>query len=239
MYAVITRELAADSPYVAALELHGFRVVAMPVTRTERVEHVFVDRVHDAYDYVVATSARAVADVPVTSARIWAVGPATQAAFAARGWTAECPPGVIDGASLAAAMIKDDGWITACRVLVVRAQDGRPDVVDALRQVAALVDEVITYRTLPTPHDDPQLAAGAALMRGGKAAITVVFAPSQVAALSSLVGALGKLSTRFVAIGETTAAALRSAGVSHPLVAATPTPAGIASALAPVYPRTS
>jgi uroporphyrinogen-III synthase len=40
-----------------------------------------------------------------------------------------------------------------------------------------------------------------------------------------------------VAIGETTAAALRARGVSAVAVAPTPTPEGIAIAVASVYPR--
>jgi uroporphyrinogen-III synthase len=44
-------------------------------------------------------------------------------------------------------------------------------------------------------------------------------------------------SLSFVAIGETTAAALRAAGVREVAVADTPTPAGIACAVSSVYPR--
>jgi uroporphyrinogen-III synthase/uroporphyrinogen III methyltransferase/synthase len=62
--------------------------------------------------------------------------------------------------------------------------------------------------------------------------VCIVFAPSQVAAL----GDVAAMQTRFVAIGPTTAAALREAGIAEVAVAATPTPAGIANAVAAVYP---
>ena len=63
-----------------------------------------------------------------------------------------------------------------------------------------------------------------------------VFAPSQVAALAALVD-VTRLA--FAAIGETTAAALREAGATIIAVAGAPTPAGIANAVAAVYPPRS
>jgi uroporphyrinogen-III synthase len=63
-----------------------------------------------------------------------------------------------------------------------------------------------------------------------------MFAPSQVAALDALVGGLAAISARFAAIGETTAAALRAAGVSGVAVAGAPTPEGLANAVRAVYP---
>ena len=70
---------------------------------------------------------------------------------------------------------------------------------------------------------------------GGEAAVCCVFAPSQVAALAQIVR-LPELHTRMCAIGETTAAAVRGAGVSEVAVAVTPTPEGIAQAVRSVYP---
>ncbi|MBA3821748.1 MAG: uroporphyrinogen-III synthase, partial [Deltaproteobacteria bacterium] len=74
-----------------------------------------------------------------------------------------------------------------------------------------------------------------ALFAAGDVAICVVLAPSQVAALDALVGIRGA-STMFAAIGETTAVALREAGAPSVVVAASPTPEGIANAVAAVYP---
>jgi len=50
------------------------------------------------------------------------------------------------------------------------------------------------------------------------------------------VGPLGKLVTTFAAIGDTTGAVLREAGVACVVVAAMPTPEGVAQAISSVYP---
>src|SRR5438309_2158676 len=81
------------------------------------------------------------------------------------------------------------------------------------------VVDVIAYRTVAVARDDPAITRGAELLAAGQAAVCAVFAPSQVAALAAIAGALGGLATRFCAIGETTAAAVRAAGVAAVAVA--------------------
>ena len=105
-----------------------------------------------------------------------------------------------------------------------------------LRAAGAIVDDVPVYRTVPSPVDDPALARGRELLLGGRANICVVFAPSQVTALVALVGPLAERHTQFAAIGDTTAAVLREAGVATVAVATVPTPEGLANAIAAVYP---
>ena len=68
-----------------------------------------------------------------------------------------------------------------------------------------------------------------------------VYAPSQVSALAELLAARNRsldvlVSARVVAIGETTAAALRGHGVRVDAVASTPDPDAMAQAIAAVYP---
>jgi uroporphyrinogen-III synthase len=123
------------------------------------------------------------------------------------------------------------------RVLVPRAEAGRDDAIEILRAAGVEVEAVTAYRTVPVAADDPAIARGRALLVAGEAAVCVVFAPSQVAALDALVG-IRTLATRFAAIGETTALALREAGAEVIAVAASPTPEGIANAVAAVYPAT-
>ncbi|HSK04470.1 MAG TPA: uroporphyrinogen-III synthase, partial [Kofleriaceae bacterium] len=141
--------------------------------------------------------------------------------------------GVRDGGSLARALTAARA-LAGARVLVPRAEDGRDEAIAHLRAAGAEIDDVVAYRTVAAPADDPALAEGRALLAAGCAAVCVVLAPSQVAALAALV-ALPPLA--FAAIGETTAAALRAAGATRLAVADTPTPAGIASAVRSVYPR--
>ena len=220
--AILTREdVAAYARALAPLE-----VIALPVTRTEPPPDpdALARALAEPHDAVLVASARAARCVLGTTAEVWAVGPATAALFpAAR------TPDVADAASLAHALLAARGPI---RVLVPRAEEGREEAVAILRTAGAHVIEAIAYRTAVVPAGDPTLAAGLAALP--RADVIVVFAPSQVAALAMIVS-LRALTGTFVAIGPTTAAALRDHGI-EPAVAAAPTPEGIANAVAAVYP---
>jgi uroporphyrinogen-III synthase len=244
-YAVVTRDREGAAPYAAALAPLGLEVVAMPVTRSEppadpgALARAIARGGHAA---IVCASARAAAAVAAAAAasaaplpEVWAVGPATARALEAAGLRAIVPEGVRDGASLARALA-GARELAGVRVLVPRAEEGREEAIAYLRAAGAEVEDVVAYRTVATPADDPALAEGRALLVAGGAAICVVLAPSQVAALAALV-AVPPLA--FAAIGETTAAALRAVGAGTIAVAETPTPAGIASAVRSVYSRRS
>jgi uroporphyrinogen-III synthase len=250
--AVLTRE---PGEYANALAALGLDVVAMPVTRTEPAsEPDALARVLEAGDHdaiVVASAraaqelARAVAAVAATRTTmpllpdVWAVGPATQKALTAARLPAHVPAGVRDGVELARALVAARP-LAGKRVLVPRAEDGRTEPLEILRAAGARVDDVIAYRTVAVAPDDPAIADGADLLVRGGAAICAVFAPSQVSALAAAIAAreheLGALVTQFCAIGETTAAALRAAGIRDVAVAVAPTPEGMARAVSTVYP---
>jgi uroporphyrinogen-III synthase len=162
---------------------------------------------------------------------IWTVGEATRRELELDPeLRAQHPDRVTTAAELARAMLAA-GSYTGERVLVPRAKEGRTEAIEILRSAGAEVVDVIAYRTIPVERDDPDAIAGRVLLATGGAALCCAFAPSQVAALIGIVGPLAGVRTQFVAIGETTAAALREAGVT-PLVAATPTPEGLAQAIA-------
>ncbi|HEY4179646.1 MAG TPA: uroporphyrinogen-III synthase [Kofleriaceae bacterium] len=239
--AVITR---ADSiEYAEALAPLGYELLEMPVTRPEAVAH----RLDGGYEIIAVASARAAAATRQaiygcsTPPEVWAVGAATQRALAELRVTAHVPAGVVDGESLAAAILAQHS-VAGVRVLVPRAEGGRPELADKLRSAGAIVDDAIVYRTVATTADDPSVATARQKLLDGKVSLIVVLAPSQVRALVGIVGPLphvvdlDKILPTFCAIGETTAAALRDEGVT-PIVAPTPTPAGIAMALAAVYPH--
>jgi uroporphyrinogen-III synthase len=128
-------------------------------------------------------------------------------------------------------------------VLVPRAEAGRPEPVAILRAAGAIVDDVVAYRSQPAPSDDPLLERGLSLLATRTAKVCAIFAPSQVTALAALLGARALAlpalagAIRLAAIGETTADALRAAGVpaAQIAVARAPTPEGIANAVAAVY----
>ena len=244
-FAVITRDVDGASPYEAALEALGFATLTMPVTRTappEDPDELVRAMERGGYRAIVCASARAAGAIikakghtPIPE--VWAVGPATARVLAEAHLSPIVPEGVKDGASLARAILAaHPNDLAHKHVLVPRAEEGRDELVQILRDAGVIVDDIVAYRTLPVAANDPAIAQGKQLLANGQAAICCVFAPSQVAALNTLVG-IRAIRTQFVAIGDTTAAALRDAGAKRIAVAETPTPEGIAKAVASVYPQ--
>lgn len=253
--AVLTRDPVDAQAYASALAPLGLDVVAMPVTRTEPpADRDALARALDQGDYaaIVVASPRAVhelaravgslAGIRTTLPElpdVWAVGPATKRALDIARLPAQLPAGVRDGVELARHLVASRS-LAGKRVLVPRAEEGRSDIREILRAAGAEVVDVVAYRTVALAPDDPLLADGADLLVRGAADVCAVFAPSQVSALATAVGARGHalsaLITRFCAIGETTAGALRAAGVAEVAVADAPTPEGMARAVGSVYP---
>jgi uroporphyrinogen-III synthase len=226
--AVLTRDDVAA--YAAALEPLGLDTVAMPVTRTAPPPDpdALAKALTLDYDAIVVASRRAadaIAAAGTPHGEVWAVGPATLRALADAGIGATYPAQARDGESLARAIVAMRA-MAGKRVLLPRSDGGRPEAGDILRAAGAEVFEVVAYRTIAAGPVDVEVLRDCA--------VCVVFAPSQVAALAQLVR-LADLLARFVAIGETTASALRAVGV-RPAVAEAPTPEGIARAVAAVYP---
>jgi len=255
-HAVLTRDAADLGPYAAALAPLGLDVTAMPVTRTEPpADPDALARALNTGDYaaIVVMSQRAAHELvraiaSLTSLRatlpdlpdVWVVGAATKRVLDAARLPAHLPEDVRDGETLVRALA-GAMKLRGRRVLVPRAEDGRTEPLDLLRATGADVADVIAYRTVAVAPDDPALAAGADLLVRGMAPICGLFAPSQAHALAAAIGArehdLTGLVTQFCAIGETTAAALRSLGVREVAVAPAPTPEGMARAVGSVYPQ--
>lgn len=239
-FAVITRDPVDAEAYAAALAPLGLDGVAMPVTRTHPPDDrgALARALADGrYDAIVVASPRAAHALAHAGAgplpEVWAVGAATARALAIEGVTAIVPDGVVDGAGLARALAPR---VTRKRVLVPRAEDGRDEPAEILRAAGADVVAVVAYKTVAMTADDPRVARGRALLGAGEAAMTCVFAPSQVGALAAIVGPLSAIATAFCAIGETTARALHDAGCPRVVTATEPSPEGMARAVASVYP---
>ena len=215
----------------------------MPVTQTappSDPDELVRAMERGGYQAIVCASARAAGAIirakghaPIPE--VWAVGPATARALADAHLAPILPEGARDGASLARALVTQRDLVGK-RVLVPRAEDGREEGIAILRDAGVIVDDLVAYRTVPVAADDVAIARGRELLAAGQADVCCVFAPSQARALDVLLG-VRAIRTRFAAIGETTADALRAAGAGEVAVAATPTPAGIAKAVAAVYPR--
>jgi uroporphyrinogen-III synthase len=244
-YAVLTRDAAGAKRYATALSPLGLECIAMPVTHTapapdpDALKRALLG---PAFDAILIASPRAAAELVrardesrIDLPPVWAVGEATQRALVAAQIAAIHPTGVRDGAELASRLAET----RPRRVLAPRAEEGRDEPIALLRAAGTHVEEVIAYRTLPLPPSDPRTSRGLALLTAAKAPVCVAFAPSQVTALGALLAARGVTvaATRatFVAIGETTAGALRQLGAYPIAVADEPTPEGIAKAVSSVY----
>jgi uroporphyrinogen-III synthase len=241
-YAVITRDADGAKPYAAALAGLGLEAVALAVTRTAPArdpDELVRALERGGYAAIVVASARAAAALhtarrQATLPEVWAVGPATARALEAAGIPALVPVATRDAAALATTLVAERA-LSGRRVLVPRAEGGRDEAIEILRDAGAVVEPIVVYRTVSARADDPDLAHGLGLLRRGEVAVCAVFAPSQVAALDALVG-VRQITARFAAIGETTAAALRAAGASAVTVADGPTPERLAKAVRAVYP---
>lgn len=237
---VVTRDATRVAPLATRLAGQGGDVVAVAITRTEVAPpDAWADLVArvariDDYDAVVVASAnaadalaRALGEARVRIARAIAVGAATADALGRHGIAADVAarPDAIGVAD----EVLGRG---ARRVLWPRAEGGREEGIERLRAGGVSVDAPVAYRTVTA---DPGNARAA--LEG--ADVVCVYAPSQVAALAEL-GLLDLLGgAAVVAIGETTAAALRARGIAVAAVPASPDPDAMASAIIAVYPRRS
>jgi len=217
-----------------AIEALGLEVAIVPVTQTappHDPDALVRALERDGYAAIVCASRnaagaliRAKGHAPIPE--VWVVGPAT-ARVLEEAHITPIHPDAKDAASLARALVAQR-HLAGKKILVPRAEDGRDEGIEILRAAGIEVDDIVAYRTIPAPVEDPGVFS--------RAAVCVVFAPSQVAAVDRLVG-VRALTCVWAAIGETTAQALREAGAEVVGVAATPTPEGIANAVTAVYPQ--
>lgn len=131
------------------------------------------------------------------------------------------PPGPGSGAALAAAWPDEPPGTS---VLLPRSDRAAADLPEALRARRSRVDEVCAYRTDLLAVPEPV----ARQLRRGDVEAVLLTSPSTVRALAAVELAP---STRLVAIGRPTAAAIRAAGLRVAAVAETPSAAGLVAAL--------
>jgi uroporphyrinogen-III synthase/uroporphyrinogen III methyltransferase/synthase len=166
---------------------------------------------------------------PPMGTRIAAVGKATAERLLERLRAPDLVPESATGAALAAAMAPQ---VRGRRVLVPRAADGRPELVEGLVAAGADVTAVACYRTVPASS----LAIaplGDALAAGTLDAVAFA-SPSAVRSIVAGLGARAALldGCALAAIGPTTAAALQEAGLRATVSPATSTAADLADAIA-------
>ncbi len=231
---VVTRPRASADGLARALRERGARVVFAPLIRfgpprswraldaalrglagcdavafaSERAADAFFDRARSVL------RAR-----PAAPKVVAAVGPSTAKAVAARGWRCSVVPDDARAAGLGRALKLPRG----SRVLLPRAEGGRLELADSLRRRGARVTLASAYRTLPDAAGRRSLAR--ALAAGADA---VCFASGSAARGLPA----GRLRAAAVAIGPTTAAALRARGITPAAVSARPDAKSFADAVA-------
>ncbi len=237
---VVTRPLAQGRALAATLEARGAVAIPFPTIACRPVaDPAALDRLIDELGraaWVVFTSRHAVdhlwrrmrlrgiAAFPVGT-RIAAVGPATAERVRLVGGDVSAMPDVYLGDAIAGVL----GNLAGQRVLLPRADTGRPETAAALRRAGADVLDVTAYQTVPAAPDREGLDA----LRRGVDAITFT-APSTARNFVALVGREAHTmlaGTAIACIGPTTAREAVAIGVARPIVASSATSASLVDAL--------
>jgi uroporphyrinogen-III synthase len=174
---------------------------------------------------------RAVGQQPAALAALHlaAVGPATAERLARDVREPDLVPAESTGERMAAALA---AHVRGKRVLVPRPAEGRPELVEGLVAAGADVAAVEAYRTLPAPPD--AIAPLAGWIEAGEVDAIAFASPSAVKAVAGGLGDRARLlrAVPLAAIGPTTAAALRDAGLDVAVLPARYTGADLADAIA-------
>ena len=152
--------------------------------------------------------------------RVAAIGPATAAALARYGITADLVPHEYVAESVAAALIEDTQRrgepLEGKRILLPRAAGAREVLVTELQQAGAIVDEVTAYTTIPAANDDEQGREVLQLLQTGQIDIITFTSSSTVRSfmqwLTSCDGESGRL-LKIACIGPITSQTARELGL--------------------------
>lgn len=234
---VVTRAGAPDEALSARLLALGATVLACPVLAFapphDGTAFNTALRTAASFDWLVLTSptgVRAVAErlaalrLPVPSVPVACVGPETARAATDAGLSVAFVADPHTGAALGAFLPLD---AHAADVLVLRASDGAPDLVEGLQRRGARVTDVAAYATL-TP-ELPHILLDR--LAGGADVLTLTAASSAERLRALLGGAHPVLGAPAVCIGPVTAAAATRAGLAVHAVAAVHTLDGLVDAL--------
>ncbi|MGI8485116.1 MAG: hydroxymethylbilane synthase [Thermomicrobiales bacterium] len=214
-----------------------------PAPDASALEQAIAGATEGAYDWMMVTSANAVSAIAAylrpdrtITAQIAAVGERTADALSNIGVRATLVPGDQSARGMLAAFASES--LVGKRVLLPLSSIARPTLADGLRERGAIVEVVTAYQTVPVTEIDA--GAIASLTKRVTNAV-VLSSPSAVASLVDLLGAhVAAISgALFIAIGDTTANAMRVANLPVHSVAAEPTPDGIVNALLSCYGGTA
>jgi uroporphyrinogen III methyltransferase/synthase len=221
---LVTRATEQASELIRILEAAGAAVIHVPAIRlVPPPSWDSLDRLIDnptEWDRVVFTSTNGVAffaersrtkghdPSEISHARIAAVGTATADALRAHGIEPDVVPGHFRGSEISRHLPDDQ---TGIRTAVVRALEGRDELIDDLRAKGGEVHLAVAYETLALealPDD-----ARNALLAGSVAVLTFTSPSTAINVLRHLSPdelEVVKAQSKFVSIGPTTTAALHT-----------------------------
>ena len=243
---VVTRSRTQASALSARLAALGADVIEMPSIRIEPPDSyapldAAIGRLRE-YGVLVFTSVNGVdaffgrlalagEDSRALPPIVAAIGPATAERLAEHGVRADCQPATFTGEALAEALAEQHD-LADVSVLLPRAAEAPPTVVDALREAGAAVDEVAAYQTLVGAEPDTGTVER---LMGGEVDIVTFTSSSTV---RGFVAALGRerlpalpASVRFASIGPVTSATARDVGLTVAVEAAEYTIPGLVEAI--------
>ncbi|MCH8025403.1 MAG: uroporphyrinogen-III C-methyltransferase [Chloroflexi bacterium] len=151
------------------------------------------------YDWLIFTSTNAVdiffsfldsrqLDTRSVQAKVAVIGAATAAALQSRGIAVDVTPERFTAEGLLAALPDD---LAGRRVLVPRAENARPLLIDELRDRGATVDEETLYVAAPPDDNHPHSGAAAEalrLLRAGEVDVATFASASSVTSLAAILG---------------------------------------------------
>jgi uroporphyrinogen-III synthase/uroporphyrinogen III methyltransferase/synthase len=169
------------------------------------------------------------APAALAAVRLAAVGPATAERLAREVREPDLVPAEARGEAMAAALASR---VRGRRVFLPRPAEGRPELLAGLVAAGAEVAAVEAYRTVPAPPEE--IRPIARWIEAGEVDAVAFASPSAVSAVVGALGGEAGLLRRVVlgAIGPTTGAALREAGLEASVQPERYTGADLAEALA-------
>jgi uroporphyrinogen III methyltransferase/synthase len=235
-FSALLRARGAEPLEVPTIEIR-------PVASTAELDRAVGDLAARRFDWVVLTSVNGVAAVRaraealghgpavVATARVAAVGPATEAALRAWGIAPDLVPQVATTAALGQAFPRFTGGPPRPgpgRVLLARADLANPELGVTLGGKGWATTEVVAYHTVPVGALDP---AARRRLDGGEVDWVAFTASSTVEGFLRGYGGPPPPGVRVAAIGPVTAGAARSAGIRVAATAADHTIGGLVAAI--------
>ncbi len=232
---VVTRSAEQASGMCSRLALLGAQVLLIPAIKTVPLaSSKFTSALAclTDYDWILLTSANAVRffaqalPTGVSLPSLAAVGPATAAAMTGASLGVSAHPDRFTGVELAEAL----GPLQGNRILLPRSRRGRDEIISALNEQGAHVDDIAIYDTVacaPSPEMRTELARGVDVL--------TFTSPSTVESFSHHVFRECWGSALIACIGPTTADAAQRLGLSVEIVPDTYTVDGLIDAIVRYY----